>query len=138
MAAEANLSLLRQHAAVILARQQAQRAVKKRIQKEGRIRVYSLSLSTLTRLGNDYLQAHPELLAEAAADPIVQNLTLTHRKAPHATYLFKHALVQDAVHCFASPDARFTVASPRHWNINSRTLPRAGPNCWRATALRAD
>jgi hypothetical protein len=63
MAAEANLSLLRQHAAVILARQAAMWAVKRRIQKEGRIKPGSLPLSTLSRLANEWLQDHPQLLA---------------------------------------------------------------------------
>ena len=42
MAAEANLSLLRQHAAVILARQAAQRIVKRLIQREGRVKLSTL------------------------------------------------------------------------------------------------
>ena len=74
MAAEANLTLLRQHAAVILAQQAAQKAVKRCIQREGRIKPGSLPLSTLTRLGNDYLRKQPELLAEAAASSILHNL----------------------------------------------------------------
>jgi hypothetical protein len=74
MAAEANLSLFRQHAAVILAQQAAQRAVKRQIRSQGKIKLSSISAATLTRLGNDYLRSHPELLVEAAADPIVQNL----------------------------------------------------------------
>jgi hypothetical protein len=80
MAAEANLSLLHQHAAVILARQAAQKAVKRRIQKEGRIKLSTLSAATIARLGNEWLHDHPELLAEAAQSPIVQNSTLPHRK----------------------------------------------------------
>jgi hypothetical protein len=55
----------RQAAAMVLARQAALRAVKRRIQKEGRIKLGSVPLSTLTRLGNDYLRKHPELLVEA-------------------------------------------------------------------------
>ena len=49
MAAEANLSLLRQHAAVILARQSALKAVRQRIKREGRIKE-PLAFATLTRL----------------------------------------------------------------------------------------
>jgi hypothetical protein len=74
MAAEANLSLFRQHAAVSLAQQAAQRAVKRQIRSQGKIKLSAISAATLTRLGNDYLRSHPELLADAAADPIVQNL----------------------------------------------------------------
>jgi hypothetical protein len=73
MAAEANLSLLRQSAIVILAQQAALRIVKRRIQAQGRVKLSTLSAATLTRIANDYLREHPELLAEAAADPIVQN-----------------------------------------------------------------
>jgi hypothetical protein len=80
MAAEANPSLLRQHAAVILARQAAQKAVKRRIQKEGRIKLSTLSAATIARLGNEWLCHHPELIAEAAASPIVQNLRITNRR----------------------------------------------------------
>jgi hypothetical protein len=80
MAAEANLSLLRQSAIVILAQQAALRIVKRRIQAQGRVKLSTLSAATLTRIANDYLREHPELLAEAAADPIVQNSTLPHRK----------------------------------------------------------
>ena len=78
MAAEANLSLLRQHAAVILARQHAMREVKRRRQKQG-IKG-PLPFSTLSRLAIEWLDTHPELLADAAAWPIVQELTLPHRK----------------------------------------------------------
>jgi hypothetical protein len=73
MAAEANLSLLRQHAAVILARQSAMREVKRQIKAQGRVKLSTLSAATLTRIANDYLREHPELIAKAAADPIVQN-----------------------------------------------------------------
>jgi bifunctional pyridoxal-dependent enzyme with beta-cystathionase and maltose regulon repressor activities len=66
MAAEANLSLLRRHAAVILARQAAQRAVKRHIRSQGRVKLSTVSHATLTRLGNEWLDAHRELLAEAA------------------------------------------------------------------------
>jgi Resolvase, N terminal domain len=72
MAAEANAILQRQHAAVILARQAAMREVKRRRQKQG-IKG-SLPHSTLARLAIEHLQDHPHLLAEAAADPLVQIL----------------------------------------------------------------
>ena len=65
MAAEANLSLFRQHAAVILARQAAETAVKRRIQREGRVKLSTIAHATLTRLANEWLRQHPELLAEA-------------------------------------------------------------------------
>jgi hypothetical protein len=65
---------LRQSAIVILARQAALREVKRRIRSQGRAKLSTLSAATLTRLGNEYLLSHPELIAEAAASPIVQNL----------------------------------------------------------------
>jgi hypothetical protein len=78
MAAEANPSLLRQLAAVILARQAAIRQLKLRCQKQG-IKG-PLPFSALSRLANEWLDQHPELVAEAAADPIVQNLQLAHSR----------------------------------------------------------
>jgi hypothetical protein len=74
MAAEANVSLFRQHAAVILAQQSALKAVRQRIKKEGRIKE-PLPFSTLSRLANEWLRQHPELIAEAAADPIVVQIS---------------------------------------------------------------
>jgi hypothetical protein len=67
MTVEADLILQRQHAAVILARQAAMREVKRRRQKQG-IKE-TLPFSTLARLGNEWLAAHPELYAQAAASP---------------------------------------------------------------------
>lgn len=64
---------LAQHAAVILARLTAQKEVRRRIKKSGG----NLSLipySRLTRLGNEWLEEHPELIAAAAADPIVAQM----------------------------------------------------------------
>jgi hypothetical protein len=80
MAAEANLILQRQHAAVILARQAALRVVKRQIQREGRIKLGSLPFSTLSRLAIEWLDAHPELLSEAELSPIVQNLRIPNRR----------------------------------------------------------
>jgi hypothetical protein len=78
MAAEANPSLLRQHAAVILARQSAMREVKRRRQKQG-LRG-PLPFSRLSRLANEWLEDHPQLLAEAAASPIVQELGIVRKR----------------------------------------------------------
>ena len=65
-------SLLRQHAAVILARQAAMRKVKRRRQKQGFRE--TLPMAVLSRSAIEHLQANPELYAEAAVSPIVQNL----------------------------------------------------------------
>jgi hypothetical protein len=61
-------------AAIILAQQSAMRIVKRQIKAQGRVKLSTLSAATLTRIANDYLREHQELIAEAAADPIVQNL----------------------------------------------------------------
>src|SRR4029077_5261065 len=74
MAAEANLSLFRQHAAVILAQQAAQQAIKRQIKREGRVKLSSLTAAHIARLAIEYLDQHPQLIAQAAASPIVQNL----------------------------------------------------------------
>jgi hypothetical protein len=66
------LNARRQTAVVILAQQSAMRAVRRQIQREGRIKLWSLSHATLTRLGNEWLRQHPELIAEAAASPILE------------------------------------------------------------------
>jgi hypothetical protein len=78
MAAEANLSLLRQSAIVILARQAAMREVKRRRQKQG-LRE-TLPYAVLSRLAMEHLQANPALLAEAAASPIVQELGIVRKR----------------------------------------------------------
>jgi hypothetical protein len=78
MTVEANAILQRQHAAVILARQQAIKAVRRQRQKQG-LRE-TLPMSVLSRLAREWLDDHPALLAEAAASPILQNLQLAHRK----------------------------------------------------------
>jgi hypothetical protein len=49
------------------------------IQREGRVRLSTLSAATIARLANEHLRAHPELISEAAQSDIVQNL-LAHRR----------------------------------------------------------
>ena len=60
----------RQHAAVILARQAAQKAVKRQIQREGRIKLSSLTAARIARLAYEWLDHHPELIAEALASEL--------------------------------------------------------------------
>jgi hypothetical protein len=67
-----------QQAAVILARLAAQREVKRLRQKKG-IRG-PLPYSTLSRLANEWLDANPQLIAEAAASPIVQELGIVRKR----------------------------------------------------------
>jgi HEPN domain-containing protein len=65
---------LAQAAAVILARQSAERLVKKRIRAEGRVPLSTLSYATLTRMANELVEAHPEMIAEALGSPIIAAL----------------------------------------------------------------
>ena len=65
---------LAQVAARVLAQQSALKAVRQRIKREGRIKE-PLAFATLTRLAYEWLDAHPELLVAAAADPIVVQLS---------------------------------------------------------------
>jgi hypothetical protein len=65
-------------AAVIIARHLALKAIKQRRQKQG-LRE-PLPFSTLTRLAHEWLDQHPELLAEAALSPIVQNSEHSNRR----------------------------------------------------------
>jgi hypothetical protein len=79
MAAEANASLLRQHAAVILARQAAMRIIKKQIRAEGRLRLSTIPQAVLNRLAIELVEACPQLVAAAANDPIVLQMTAPRR-----------------------------------------------------------
>jgi predicted ATPase len=82
----------------------------------------------------------PELELATALDRLIAaGLLFRQGLAPHASYLFKHALVQDAAYgarCCANADAHFTLALPKSWRANSPTYPRASRSCWRATAQR--
>src|SRR5215471_1904194 len=64
----------------VLAKQSALRAVKRQIQKEGRLRVTLIPAGKLGALATQYLKAHPELFQEALASPIVQNSAKTHKQ----------------------------------------------------------
>ena len=83
----------------------------------------------------------PEAELQSALDRLVEaGLLFRQGVPPHASYLFKHALVQDASYgrCCASLAARFTRASRGRWKTNSRRLPRTSPNCWRVIAAKRD
>jgi hypothetical protein len=84
MAAEANLSLLRQHAAaVILARQAAHRIIVRKIRAEGRIKLGTLSHATLSRLAIELVEQCPGLVAEAtelASELFPQKPLVSHRR----------------------------------------------------------
>jgi hypothetical protein len=66
MAAEANLSLLRQHAAVILARQAAHRIIVRKIRAQGRVPLSTLSHAVLTRLA---METRRSLSADGRGGP---------------------------------------------------------------------
>jgi predicted ATPase len=57
---------------------------------------------------------------------------------PHASYLFKHALVQDAAYgtLLREKDARCTLVSRQLWRANSQRLRRLRQSCWRIIAPR--
>ena len=57
----------------VLAKQAALRAVKRQIQKEGRVKVTLIPAGKLGALATWYLEAHPELFQEVLASPLVQN-----------------------------------------------------------------
>ena len=60
---------------------------------------------------------------------------------PHATYLFKHALVRDAAYgtLLREPRRALHAALLKRSKTNSRTSPKASRSCWRVTARgRAD
>jgi hypothetical protein len=56
----------------VLAKLAALRAVKRQIQKEGRLRVSLIPAGRLDALAGLYLKAYPELFQEALASPLVQ------------------------------------------------------------------
>jgi hypothetical protein len=69
-----------QSATVTLAHQAARNAVKRQLQREGRVKPSHLPYAEITRLADAYLASHWELYAQAALSPIVQNLRDTNRK----------------------------------------------------------
>jgi hypothetical protein len=75
------LNARRQFATITLTQLAARNAVKRQIQREGRIKPWWLvSPAQIAQLADDYLAAHPELYVQAAASPIVQNLQLPHKR----------------------------------------------------------
>jgi hypothetical protein len=62
-----------QHAAVILAQLAAIKAVRQSIKRAGG-NLSTIPYSRLTRLGREWLEQHPEMLAEALRSPIIAAL----------------------------------------------------------------
>ena len=68
-------------AVIALAKREAREAVKRRLRAEGKVRVTLLSASEINTLANAYLKTHAaELLAQAEASSIVQNLRVAHER----------------------------------------------------------
>jgi hypothetical protein len=57
----------------VLAKLSALKAIKRQIQREGRVRLSLIPAGKLGALATRYLEVHPELIQEAMASPFVQN-----------------------------------------------------------------
>jgi class 3 adenylate cyclase len=81
----------------------------------------------------------PETHINSALDRLISAGLLSQQGVPpHASYLFKHALVQDAAYgtLLREPRRRFTLVSPKPLKPNSPRSPRASRSYSRAIALR--
>jgi class 3 adenylate cyclase len=81
----------------------------------------------------------PEADLASALDRLIDaGLLFRQGVQPHVTYLFKHALVQDAAYgtCCGSHDAPFMLVLPKLSKAGSRTSPRPIRSCSRATSPR--
>ena len=81
----------------------------------------------------------PETELGSSLDRLVRaGLLFRKGVTPHATYLFKHALVQEAAYgpCCASRDAPSTHASQTPSKASSPRSPRPSRICWRGIAPR--
>ena len=79
----------------------------------------------------------PEAELVSALDRLIASgLLFRQGVPPHATYLFKHALVQDAAYgtLLREPRARFMPVSPKPMRANSLMLLSDSRNCSRVTA----
>ena len=75
-------------------------------------------------------------LASALDRLIAAGLLFRQGVPPHATYLFKHALVQDAAYgtLLREPRRALHARIAETLKANSPTLPKASRSCWRVTA----
>ena len=82
----------------------------------------------------------PEAELNAALDRLVDaGLLFRQGVPPHATYLFKHALVQDAAYGTLLREPRRALHAQHRRNagkLSSRKSPRTSLNCWHVTAPR--
>ena len=83
----------------------------------------------------------PETELALALDRLIQSgLLFRQGEPPHANYLFKHALVQDAAYgtLLREGDARCMLGLLKQSRANSSRLPKTNRSCWRVTAPRPD
>ncbi len=64
----------------ILAKQAALRVVKRKLQAEGKVKPSLVPAGRLGILANEYLQAHPELFAQAIQSDLVQISPVPHKR----------------------------------------------------------
>jgi hypothetical protein len=79
---------------------------------------------------------HTEADLEAALDRLIQaGLLFRQGMLPHATYLFKHSLVQDAAYgtLLREPRRALHARIAEALESQSRRSPRTSRNCWRIT-----
>ncbi len=60
------------HAAYVLALLEAKKQVRRQKRRKGRVKVTLLRASTITRLAEDHLRAHPEFFQQAAQSPLAR------------------------------------------------------------------
>ena len=79
-------------------------------------------------------------LASALDRLVAAGLLFRQGVPPHVSYLFKHALIQDAAYgtLLREPRRALHARMPKHWRASSRRLPRTSPSYWRAIAPRPD
>ena len=80
-------------------------------------------------------------LASALDRLIATGLLFRQGVPPHASYLFKHALVQDAAYGTLAARAATRASCSHRRNVlkvSSPRSPKTSPNCWRVTAPRPD
>ena len=83
----------------------------------------------------------PEAELQSALDRLVAaGLLFRQGVPPHATYLFKHALVQDAAYGTLLREPRRALHARIAETLEShlRRLPKASLSCWRVIAPRPD
>jgi predicted ATPase len=79
----------------------------------------------------------PEAALHAGLDRLIAaGLLFRLGSPPQATYLFKHALIQDAAYDMLLREPRRELVSPPPWKTSLPMSPRTGRSCWRITIPR--